>query len=205
MTLYNFYENLGEIDFDKGHNSQTLEDYLLACLTLLDLHRHKQPSYELFLLIYDQARNGSKANYNLFWKEHYKPKMKLIKPKFSDLIYWKNILKKIRTFFRLIYKEEDIKELSEWESVRDSLRSLAVDLINTRNVRGENNYKNEENEWGEWFTEKGEKFYNGNTPDAILAYAARRWTEKVSLKSYEKDKITWGCFSDPIWFGIKYE
>ncbi|WP_299677106.1 hypothetical protein [uncultured Tenacibaculum sp.] len=211
MKLISFYENLRKIDFNEGRNTQTLEDYLLACLTLLDLYKEEKPSYELFLLIYDQARNGLKVDFNLFWEDYYKPPIeKNIKPKFYNLSYWKNILSKIRNLnFEIINKKELNNEyvikLTDWESLRNQLCYLAVDLINTKNIRGKNSPKNEENEWGEWFTEAGEKFYNGNTPENILTYATRRYIEDISLKYYEKDKITWKCFSDPIWIGIKYE
>jgi len=103
-----------------------------------------------------------------------------------------------------VQSEEDTR-LAAWESVRDQLRSLAVDLIHTRKVRGEHSDKNEENEWGEWFTESGEKFYNGNTPFDILKYAANRFTDELDDVPFAQEKITWQRFLDAIWIGIKYE
>ena len=107
MTLVEFNENLNKIDFKSGANIQRFENYLLACLTQMDLYKDKEPSYELFLLIFDQARNGSKVDFNLAWKE---------------------------------LDESESDDLTEWEKVRNSFRSLAADLIHTRKVRGRDGY-----------------------------------------------------------------
>ncbi|MFK7774446.1 MAG: hypothetical protein AB8F94_20050 [Saprospiraceae bacterium] len=69
MTLVEFNENLNKIDFKLGDNIQSLENYLLACLTQLEIHKSIEPSYQIFLLIFDQARNGSKVDFDPSWKE----------------------------------------------------------------------------------------------------------------------------------------
>lgn len=77
MTLAKFNEQLANIDFTTGANTPLLEDYLLACLALLKSYRHEKPSYELFLSIFDQARNGIKEEFDPSWAKINRSEMDL--------------------------------------------------------------------------------------------------------------------------------
>lgn len=66
MTLVEFHQKLFNIDFELGINIQPLEKYLLACLAQMNIQKDKKPSYELFLLMYDHAKNGQCENFDTF-------------------------------------------------------------------------------------------------------------------------------------------
>ncbi len=178
MTLVEFDKHLNQIDFSKGANIQRLDDYLLACLAQLDLHKDKQPSYELFLMIYDQARNGPKVDFESSWKELYGPDKEPTDPEFNGL--------------------------SEWENLREELRSLITDLIHTRAVRSQPGYIKQKH-YFEWDSEGGVRFYNGTTPGAILGYAATRFEGEYHAGAFQEREVTWGGFSGSLWIGISYE
>lgn len=171
MTLVEFNEKLNKIDFKQGNNILRLENYLLACLTQLNLNKNKEPSYELFLSMFDEARSCERVDFDFSWKE-------MIRSEFE--------------------------KLSEWERVRNSLRSLAADLIHTREIRSRTDYIKKEYLF-EWDSEGGIRFYNGTTPNAILGYAATRFEGEYPASAFQENKVTWKEFSYPIWIGISYE
>lgn len=67
MTRVEFDKKLSEIDFLNGKNT-SLENFLLACLYQLELYKHKSPSYENFLEIFMNAKDGQKADFDISWK-----------------------------------------------------------------------------------------------------------------------------------------
>lgn len=178
MTRVEFDENLAKIDFTDGINSSSLENYLLACLFQLEIYKDETPSYELFLSIFDQARNSQKVVFELYWKEQYSPEKKWIEYE------WNN--------------------LTEWERAVHELRSLTTDLIHTRELRSQPDYL-ERKMLYEWDTEGGVRFYNGTTPGSILGYAATRFEGEYSHQAYEEIDLSWQSFTDPLWIGISYE
>lgn len=178
MTRVEFDKCLSEIDFNEGVNTDKLENYLLGCLSQLEVYRHKKTSYELFLKIYTQARSGSRVEFDLLWKELYNSEQNWLESE------WDN--------------------LTDWERVVHELRSLATDLINTREVRSQPDYIEKKMTF-EWDSEGGVRFYNGTTPDSILGYAATRFEGEYSPTAYQEREIMWSDFTDPLWIGISYE
>jgi len=69
MTRVEFDKKLADLDFKTGENTQDLADYFLACLAGLEKYKNETPSYELFLKIFDDARNGPRANFDLSWEK----------------------------------------------------------------------------------------------------------------------------------------
>lgn len=178
MTLVEFDENLAKIDFTEGINIQTLENYFLACLAQLEIYKDENPSFELFLAIFDQARNGVRADFDLSWKESYEKEKELV--------------------------HSELEELAGWEKITHELRSLVTDLIYTREVRSQPNYIGRKMLY-EWDTEGGVRFYNGTTPNSILGYAATRFKGEYPPAAFQEVKVGWEKFTDPIWIGISYE
>ncbi len=175
MTLVEFNENLNKIDFKKGANIETLDNYLLACLAQLNRYKNKEPSYELFLVIFDQARNGPREDFDSSWKASYVPE-----------------------------EESESDDLAGWKRLRDGIRFLTADLIHTKVIRSHPDYIEKVNLY-EWDSEGGIRFYNGTTPDAILGYAATRFEGEYDANAFQNNKVTWQEFSYPIWVGISYE
>lgn len=178
MTLVEFHKNLDQIDFNEGTNTLKLADYLLACLAQLNLSKNQKPSYQLFLSIYDQARNCSKAEFDPSWKEKYPPNFEMAASELTDE--------------------------QEWEQLIIELRSLIADLIHTEEVQNQPGHLKKEDRY-EWITEGGIKFYNGTTPHSILKYAATRFEGEYPTSAFQEQEVTWEEFADPIWIGISYE
>ena len=178
MTLFEFHKKLIKIDFSTGNNIIRLENYLLACLAQLDLYKNKEPSFKLFLSMYDQARNDPKIEINSNSKKFDNPEKEKVESEFDDF--------------------------KEWREVRHELKSLAIDLIQTREIRSQPGYTKKENLY-EWDSEGGVRFYNGTTPESILGYAATRFEGEYHANAYQENKVTWIEFSNPIWIGISYE
>jgi hypothetical protein len=176
MTRVEFDRNLDKINFMDGANTHVLEDYLLSCLDQLEIYKPKEPSYELFLLIFDQARNGPKKDFDLSWKELYNPQNK-----------------------------SKLNDLSGWERATNELRFLVTDLVHTREVRSRPDYIERKMWPGEWDTEGGVRFYNGTTISAILGYAATRFESEYPPMAFQERKVNWEEFTYPIWIGISYE
>ena len=182
MTLVEFHKKLFEIDLDNGVNTISLEKYLLACLTQLNINKDKEPSYELFLSMYDQSRDGQCEDFDPLWKEMNYPEEKW-------KIFGANINKQIQM---------------EWEYSRDEIRFLITDLIHTKEVRGQLDDR-KKSPMGEWDTERGLRFYNGTTPNSILKYTATRFEREYSPESFQEGKVTWVEFWNTIIIGIVYE
>lgn len=179
MTRVEFDQELAQIDFEEGANVGLLEDYLLACLSQLELNKHKTPSYDLFLMIFDRARGGPKMEFDASWRKTYDPANR--------------------------YIHADWHYATGWESVMHELRSLITDLIHTREVRNRAGYQGPKMWPGEWDTEGGVRFYNGTTPRSILGYAATRMEGEYLADAFQERKVDWEEFTDPIWIGISYE
>jgi len=177
MTQVEFNKNLFKIEFECGINVLPLEKYLLACLIQLEKYKDEKPSFELFLLMYDQARTGQCDVFDPAWKEIEFPQEKR--------------------------KRLEFKDQMEWDKARNEFRFLIADLIHTRKVRTPSGQV--ESSSHEWETEKGLRFYNGTTPDSILKYAATRFENEYQSTAFLDSKVTWMNFWEPIIIGIIYE
>lgn len=175
MTQVEFDNNLKKINFNDGVNTPLLEDFLLACLSQLEECRFEKPSLELFLTIFDQARNGPRVEFDSSWKDKYSPE-----------------------------KKSELNELAGWDRVTNELRFLVTDLIHTRKVRNQSGYIENQSLY-EWDTEGGVRFYNGTTPCTILGYAATRFTDEYHPAAFQEREVDWDKFTDAIWIGISYE
>ncbi len=110
MTFADFHKQLNTIDFENGENVESLEKYLLACLAQLNLNKDKEPTFELFLSMYDKARNGPCMDFDPSWKELDDPNRK-----------WDS-------------------NQSDWDRTLEQFHILAADLIHTREVRSRPGY-----------------------------------------------------------------
>lgn len=175
MTVIEFHEKLNEIDFKNGVNLQSLDSYLLACLTQLEINKDQNPSYELFLLMFDNARNGKRMKFDPSWK------------KIEDN-----------------WNQTNFNKLTECEKTMQKFQNLAADLIHTKEVRSQPNYVEKEYRF-DWDSESGLRFFNGTTPHAILKYTATSFIGKYHASAYQETKVPWDEFWNPIEIGINYE
>ena len=158
----------------------SLEKYLLACLTQLDLNKDKRPSYELFLKMYDQSRNGECEDFDPSWKKMDDPSEKWGQ---YDLATNRRV---------------------GWEKTRDEFRFLVADLTHTKEIRDE--FADMTTlPLGEWKTEKGLRFYNGTSPGSILTYTATRFGGEDPQEFFQDPKVKWEIFWETILIGIIYE
>ncbi len=175
MTFVEFNEELNKIDFENGENTLSLDSYLLACLCQLEINKDQEPSFELFLMMYDKARNEEQLDFDPSWKE------------IED-----------------VWDQPNFSELSDFDKTVMQFQILVADLIHTKEVRSKPNYIHKEYGF-EWDSESGLRFFNGTTPSSILKYSATRLVGEYQAVDYQETKVTWNDFWAPIEFGIGYE
>lgn len=175
MTLVEFHKELNKINFKVGINIESLSLYLLACLFQLDLNEDEEPTFELFLIMYDKARNGKRVNFDPTWKE------------IEDN-----------------WNQTNFNKLTECDKTKQQFQILTADLIHTKEVRSQPNYAKKEYRY-EWDSESGLRFFNGTTPNAILKYTATRLEGEYQPSAYLETNVSWNEFWIPFEFGISYE
>lgn len=178
MNIVEFNKQLYKIKLAEGRNVNLLEDYLLACLAKIEEYKDQSPTFQLFLKIYDEARNGPRVEFNPDWLEA-----------------------SSTTPDEDSYNEE---QDTDWFSLRRRLRQLSAEMIHTREVRSRPDSTYVDNPF-DWTSESGIRFYNGTTPAAILHYAATRFEGEYPALSYKKTEVGWLEFEHPLRIGISYE